>query len=101
MFIERDEAFVCENCGFKVEPLGYSCRNHCPKCLCSKHVDIDPGDRAESCHGILRPIGLENNSKKGYIIVFQCDKCGMVRKNKMAKDDDFDLILKIIEKNSY
>ena len=32
-FTEIDEEFVCENCGEKVKPLGYSCRNHCPKCL--------------------------------------------------------------------
>ena len=63
-FTEIDEEFVCENCGKKVPPLGYSCRNHCPHCLHSKHVDINPGDRAENCHGVLEPIGLEINSKK-------------------------------------
>ena len=31
-FTEIDEEFVCENCGKKVPPLGYSCRNHCPHC---------------------------------------------------------------------
>jgi hypothetical protein len=101
MFIERDETFVCENCGFNVPVLAYSCRNHCPKCLYSKHVDKDPGDRQEACHGMLKPIGLENNSKKGYSIIFKCDKCGMIRKNKMAEDDDFDVILKIVKQNSY
>ena len=38
-FTEIDEEFICENCGSKVEKLGYSCRNHCPTCLHSKHVD--------------------------------------------------------------
>ena len=42
MFKVIDEGFICENCGRKVEPLGYSCRNHCPYCLYSKHVDIEP-----------------------------------------------------------
>ena len=63
-FTEIDESFICENCGRQVKPLGYSCRNHCPYCLHSKHVDINPGDRQEQCHGILEPIGLELNSKK-------------------------------------
>lgn len=101
MFIEIDEAFKCEVCGADVRPLGYTCRDHCPKCLCSKHVDKDPGDRAEMCHGILRPVGLENNSKKGYIIVYKCDKCGSIRKNKMAEDDDFDLAMEIVKKSSF
>ena len=46
-FTVIDEEFVCENCGKKVKKLGYSCRNHCPYCLHSKHVDINPGDRQE------------------------------------------------------
>ena len=58
MFIEIDEPFVCEHCGNEVKPLGYSCRNHCPKCLYSKHVDKEPGDRAEGCKGMLKPIGI-------------------------------------------
>ena len=66
-FTEIDEGFVCEHCGKKVEPLGYSCRNHCPECLYSKHVDINPGDREETCHGLLEPIDIEINSKKGYV----------------------------------
>ena len=42
LFTEIDESFICENCGKKVEKLGYSCRNHCPYCLHSKHVDVNP-----------------------------------------------------------
>lgn len=101
MFIEIDEPFICEKCGNEVKPLGYSSRNHCPKCLYSKHVDKDPGDRLETCHGLLKPIGMENNPKKGYVIIYQCEKCGAIRKNKMAADDDFDLLLEIVKNNSY
>lgn len=101
MFIEIDEPFICENCGNEVEPLGYSSRNHCPKCLYSKHVDKEPGDRAETCHGMLKPVGMENNSKKGYVIIYRCEKCGAIRKNKMANDDDFNLLLEIVKNSSY
>lgn len=94
-FTEIDEEFVCENCGKKVPKLEYSCRNHCPYCLHSKHVDKNPGDREEECHGILEPVGLEINNKKGYVIVFRCKKCGAIRKNKAAKDDNMDLIIKL------
>ena len=50
-FTVIDEEFECENCGKQVPKLGYSCRNHCPYCLHSKHVDVNPGDRSEKCHG--------------------------------------------------
>ena len=74
LFTKIDEGFVCENCGRKVEKLGYTCRNHCPYCLHSKHVDVNPGDRKEKCHGDLEPIGIELNPKKGYVIIFKCKR---------------------------
>ena len=98
-FTEIDEEFICENCGKKVEKLGYSCRNHCNYCLHSKHVDINPGDRLEECHGILEPIGIEISNKKGYVIIYKCKKCGQIRKNKAAKDDDMNLIIKLTVAN--
>lgn len=94
-FTKIDEEFVCENCGKQVEKLGYTCRNHCPSCLHSKHIDKNPGDRAEKCHGILEPVGLEIDSKKGYVIVFRCKRCGAIRKNKAAKDDNMNLIIQL------
>lgn len=98
-FTVIDEEFECENCGRKVTKLGYSCRNHCPYCLHSKHVDIDPGDRAESCHGLLKPIGIDTTSKKGYVIIFKCTKCGMIRRNKVAEDDNMDKIIELSVNN--
>ena len=100
-FVVIDESFICENCGYEVKKLGYSCRNHCPKCLYSKHVDKNPGDREEECHGMLEPIGIDTNSKKGYVIVFKCQKCGAIRKNKMAEDDNMDLIIELSTKNNF
>lgn len=94
-FTKRDEEFICENCGKKVDKLGYTSRDHCPYCLCSKHVDCLPGDRMESCHGILKPVQVELDSKKGYVIVYKCSKCGAIRKNKAAEDDNKDLLIKL------
>lgn len=98
-FTVIDEQFECENCGKQVPKLGYSCRNHCPYCLHSKHVDVNPGDRAEKCHGLLEPVGLEIDSKKGYVIIFKCKKCGKITKNKSAEDDDMELIIKLSAKH--
>ncbi len=98
LFTEIDEEFICENCGKAVKRLGYSCRNHCNYCLHSKHVDINPGDRSENCHGILEPVGIEISNKKGYVVVFKCKKCGAIRKNKSAEDDDMNLIINLSAK---
>ena len=62
-FTKRDESFICENCGKEVGELGYTSRDHCPHCLYSKHVDINPGDRLNTCKGLLKPIGIEKFKK--------------------------------------
>ena len=70
-----DEEFVCLNCGEIVKPLLYTARDHCPKCLYSLHVDINPGDRKNPCKGLLVPIGIEKNKKRYRIINIFLQKC--------------------------
>lgn len=99
-FAKNDSGFICQNCGKEVEPLGSSSRNHCPFCLCSIHIDIMPGDRANTCLGILDPIKVELNPKKGYVIVHRCRKCGEIKRNRAAYDarvqpDDMDYLIKL------
>lgn len=93
-FTMRDEHFTCENCGQEISPLGYTARDHCPHCLYSKHVDIMPGDRANPCKGLLKPVGIEK-FKDTYKILYKCKSCNQDHKNIMAKDDNMDLIIKI------
>ncbi len=89
-----DEGFICEHCGENVPKLNYTARDHCPFCLYSKHVDINPGDRENSCKGLMRPIGIEK-FKHTYKIVYECDKCHMRHKNIVANDDNMDLIIQL------
>ena len=94
-----DEEFICENCGKKVDKLNYTARDHCPYCLYSKHVDIMPGDRKNECWGLLIPIGIEKY-KNTYKIIYKCNNCKQIHKNIVANDDDFNEILKIMQKPS-
>ena len=89
-----DEEFICENCLKKVNKLEYSARDHCPFCLYSKHVDINPGDRANKCNGMLMPIEIEK-FKNTYKIIYKCEKCGLQHKNVMATDDNIDKIIEL------
>lgn len=97
-FNELDEEFVCENCNFLVPKLGYSSRDHCPYCLYSKHVDINPGDRLNDCKGLLEPIDIEK-FKNTYKIIYKCQKCHQMHKNIVAQDDSVDAIIKLSAKN--
>lgn len=98
-FTKNDEGFFCLNCGYKVVPAKVTSRNHCPQCLYSLHVDNKPGDRENECKGLMKPIGIQVNGKKGFVIIHQCEKCEEIRKNRALTDihEQADNIDKIIE----
>lgn len=89
-----NEAFICENCNKEVIKADKTARDHCPHCLYSKHVDINPGDRANKCQGLLKPISVEK-FKNTYKIIYKCEKCNVMHKNIMALDDNMDLIIEL------
>ncbi len=99
-FTMIDENFICDVCGKEVKKLNYTARDHCNHCLSSKHLDVFPGDRKANCGGILEPISIEKASKDKYKIVYKCKKCGIIKRNTTAVDDNFDKILEIMQNNS-
>lgn len=85
-FSKNDSGFVCAHCGRTVEPLGFTSRDHCPFCLWSLHVDVNPGDRANSCGGGMEPISAAPDARKGFVILYRCTRCGALRKNRAAHE---------------
>lgn len=83
-FQKKDSGFICGHCGTKVEPLGFTSRNHCPVCLWSRHLDNLPGDRSSECGGLMEPVSAEPDPKKGYILHHRCTVCGVLRRNRAA-----------------
>lgn len=94
-----DESFICEHCKQEVKKLNYSARDHCPHCLYSKHVDINPGDRENNCQGLLKPIGIEK-FKDTYKILYECVRCHQNHKNIMANDDNMEIIINLSVNNN-
>lgn len=97
-FTHRNEGFTCESCTAKVLAAQGTCRNHCPVCLYSKHVDINPGDRAANCGGQMKPINLETKSGRPYRLLHECQRCAFKRPNKVADDDDKEALLTLLTK---
>ncbi len=97
LFIKNKEDFVCEKCGFEVVGNGYT--NHCPECLWSKHVDVNPGDRKEDCGGLMQPVRIEKKGKD-YTIIHRCVRCGVEKPNKAVKEDNFQMIVQIAAENA-
>lgn len=91
-FQKRIEDFTCEHCSASVKGDGYT--NHCPQCLWSKHVDINPGDRAHRCGGLMKPVRTEGTAAK-YFIIHRCVKCGTEEKNIFGEKDSTEALLAI------
>lgn len=94
------EHFTCTVCGAPVTPedAGSQHRNHCPQCLSSMHVDNTPGDRASLCKGVMDPIGIWVRKNDEWAIIHRCRACGVLHANRIAADDNQDLLMTIATK---
>ncbi len=92
-FKKKIEDFVCEHCGEEVKGNGFT--NHCSQCLWSKHVDRHPGDREQSCGGLMKPIKLVQEKGK-FVMTHQCNVCHETKRNRLASHDNFDEALKAV-----
>lgn len=91
------ENFICEHCGRSVAGNGYT--NHCPACLWSKHVDVNPGDRASGCGGMMEPVWIEQGRGKRFIL-HRCLRCRHEKKNRSGEGDSFEALLAVTERSA-
>ncbi|MCX6784497.1 MAG: RNHCP domain-containing protein [Candidatus Komeilibacteria bacterium] len=97
-FIRKRENFICGHCRKRVKGDGYT--NHCPYCLWSKHVDDQPGDRANKCKGLMEPIRVQLLGRQDYEIYHKCLECGVEKKKKALDNDNFEIILSLVKKEN-
>jgi ribosome biogenesis GTPase len=92
----REECFVCKNCKNTVNPQEYGSqyRNHCPFCLYSVHLDTKSGDRLRQCMGLMEPIAIWQKSNGEFAIIHHCHRCGMLKANRVAADDQLHVLKK-------
>ena len=84
------EPFTCQVCGRICTPegTGSNHRNHCPSCLSSLHVDIEPGDRASGCCGVMEPVAVWVRRGGEWALIHRCKSCGALHSNRVAADDN-------------
>lgn len=94
-----NDVFKCKNCRRFIGPLPYGGhhRNHCPFCLYSRHVDESKGDRLNECSSKMAPIGYFQRPNGEYVLVHRCLGCDFERFNRIAGDDNFELMLTLPE----
>lgn len=107
----KNADFTCKHCGAYVSVQkaisGVLNRNHCPYCLCSRHVDLfKVGDRLCACKALMMPVGLTlKNSRDKYahkhqgelMLVHRCLGCGDLSINRIAADDDPEKLMAVLE----
>jgi len=108
-----EKGFTCAQCGFSVttdrEMSGVNNRNHCPRCLWSKHVDeFKAGDRKAQCKSRMQPLGLTikqtakryNREAQGELmLIHRCTGCGKLSINRIAADDDPAVIYQVFNRS--
>ncbi|MCL2839027.1 MAG: RNHCP domain-containing protein [Oscillospiraceae bacterium] len=84
-----NDSFKCKICDRFVVPAGAGSdhRNHCPYCLTSQHLDIEPGDREADCGGAMEAIGVWVRKGGEWAIIHRCRICGHLSSNRSAADD--------------
>ena len=84
------DTFTCRVCGRLCLPenAGSDHRNHCPNCLASLHVDVEPGDRVSDCGGIMEPVAVWVRRGGEWAIIHRCKRCGALSSNRVAADDN-------------
>lgn len=85
-----NESFTCKVCGRLVvtNGAGSDHRNHCPYCLTSMHLDIEPGDREADCGGAMEPVAVWVRKNGEWAIIHRCKICGALSSNRIAADDN-------------
>ena len=87
---ECTDSFTCRVCGRLVVSggAGSGHRNHCPNCLSSLHLDIEPGDREADCGGVMDPVGVWVRKGGEWAVIHRCRRCGHLASNRVAADDN-------------
>ena len=88
-------AFLCTHCDRAIPGTapGTVHRNHCPHCLWSLHVDLATGDRRSACRGPMEPIAIGIRPDGEWSILHRCQRCGLIRTNRIAGDDNDVLLM--------
>ena len=103
--------FKCAHCHITVSSAhlisGVNNRNHCPYCLWSCHLDLyAAGDRLSACKAPMKPVGLtmkigrnkyQRDGGGELMLIHQCTDCGTLSINRIAADDDSEIVLAVFE----
>src|SRR5204862_498432 len=77
----RNGGFTCIHCRAAIPGAAWGTkhRNHCPRCLWSRHLDEQPGDRRAVCRAPMEPVAIEVRRDGEWAVIHRCTGCGELR----------------------
>ena len=84
---DEREGFTCIRCKIHIPAIGFGTRhrNHCPRCLWSRHVDERPGDRQNPCRAPMEPIAISVRSDHDeWVLIHRCTACAELIVNRIG-----------------
>lgn len=61
-------------------------------------MDVNPGDRADPCGGMMEPMRVEGTSPD-YVLVHHCIRCGAQRRNTVAEQDEKEVLIAVAKRS--
>ena len=58
-------------------------------------MDVNPGDRASKCRGMMKPVKVEHD-RNWFVIVYECKKCALRKRMRAAEDDNKELLFRLL-----
>ena len=81
--------------GRKVRITGKGRCNVTNNCDIKDFLDNIPGDRSADCGGIMEPISIYVRPDGEWALIHRCKKCGELKINRIAADDNEYLLLSL------
>ncbi|WP_055481627.1 RNHCP domain-containing protein [Sphaerimonospora mesophila] len=93
----RTETFGCVRCGLTVTALdpGGARRNHCPRCLYSRHVRDGVEGGPSECRSGMAPISIAVLRNGDWELIHHCTRCGELTSNPICDDDNQFILMRM------
>ncbi|GAA0939738.1 RNHCP domain-containing protein [Nonomuraea longicatena] len=93
----RTETFTCVRCGLTAttaSPAGVR-RNHCPRCLYSRHVVDHVEGGPSECGARMAPIAVAVLRDGDWALIHRCVTCGELTSSPIAGDDNQFILMRM------
>ncbi|MER6910558.1 RNHCP domain-containing protein [Streptomyces sp. NPDC000594] len=88
--------FDCVRCGATTAPEpGGAPRDHCPRCLHSRHLTTPPNGGPTACGAPMSPISIAVAHAGELTVIHRCDDCSALTSAPVRPDDNHLVVMRV------